>query len=120
MKGSALSSASMTNTSKRSSKDNGLTENGVTDNERNKKKAIVSEQRFENLYGGRKDMMMSESDSDSETLENGHQEEVSKMANNEETANNKSKMADHELYKHTDKGLYYVIGESQNIDEFNL
>lgn len=36
------------------------------------------------------------------------------------TGSASSKMAENELYKRTDKGPYYVIGECKDIDEFDL
>lgn len=44
-----------------------------------------------------------------------------KMADKEYiSGNDNSKMAAYELYKYTDKGPYYVICETKEIDEFKL
>lgn len=80
-------------------------------------------------------MHMSDSESDdSDITVRGNDEDMNWNIENENTKNkmadkggnssksvsDSSKMADNELYKHTDKGPYYVIGEHKDIDEFEL
>lgn len=62
------------------------------------------------------------SESDSSSAETFHaSKKTSKMAFMENAENNEnSKMANMELYKYTDKGPFYVISKSKNLDEFHL
>lgn len=74
-------------------------------------------------------------DSETDTIVQNDTDEINMDVGNVSTANTKSKMADNgkisngsdnkmaglgELYKHTDKGPYYVICERKEIDEFKL
>lgn len=59
-----------------------------------------------------------DSDDSDSTVVNKNVKEVNEKSKMAESGN--FQMADNELYKYTDNGPYYVIGERQEIDEFKL
>lgn len=78
---------------------------------------------FFNNHNNSVNMMVDEKgESSDDSIEETPNKVAAKMADNESNkkTNAEKNMADIELYKHTDKGPYYIIAENNDIDEFNL